>query len=863
MKKFFKKIFHWSNPRRFFTLIFSLLVSILIVTLGSVLYLKDNTRTSIDYSSGAQVTAQAYNSEGQKADNELSVSIAQNLNDRLTSGTGLAGVNISLLGNGVIEATDSRVTNNDQLTLFANTIVNKPTFIVTDTNGVPLFIDGQANTNLTKLDYQNPSEIEWNRYQVPIKASSATTQLANDGTTNIIAEFESPTAATQWTQITLTKMQDTTNKNVVFWFNLEEFVRQVNLSQNQASFASVNYNPYNFAFVNNSPTSTINNATVNNSLKQVEIDASSYLIATKEIANFENSTNLLINASMTATVAKQWAFDINASTVNYSLEKISQQFINALNGADAFNNVKYALIIAFSLVAVFMVLNYGILGVIAMLATALFLFVTMAVFTALNGEWSEASIIGLLVGSAMALSTSIMLFEKIKQQVGTGDTLKKAYKTSASNIFLSLLDYNLIAIIIAAVLFYFGFKVIRTYSLTMILSIIFTLLIAVLVTRMATRLVVDSEYFENKLHLLGIRKKTDKTTNSRFLKKIVSFNYLKNAKWFNLAIVILLIAGAIIFAAIAGVNQDAATPFNRSLDFSSGTNIVIQRDSAMNLVFDQVSANQLVSEIRALNIFDPNEIQSFATNTNGLTYAVVIRTKDLISAENLTALENLVNTNAVSNLILNSSQVTLLEAQTNLTNIAITLGIAFAVVFGYSFIRLRWTFALALILTNVVDIALLIAFFLITRLEINNYFMATVVTIFVYSVTDKITLANRVKTVIYNEFYNVKMDSLTIRNISNTSIKENFKKSLIVTFLLVIIMVVFSAFGNVIDYNAGIGIIISLGISLYTSNFTYMYIWSHFENWRQKGIRRRELNNFWSSGKVEEQVFSGFNDFNA
>ena len=150
-------------------------------------------------------------------------------------------------------------------------------------------------------------------------------------------------------------------------------------------------------------------------LREKTINAKNYLISEAKINKTIDSKNFVISGNFTSSDAKSLASSINYGTANYKLSIVSSNFVDASYGTHAFDKAMIAGIIVFALISIFLIVNYGLLGVISTISIALYTFLTLTIFTVLKGEHSPESIAALILGLGMSVDANIITFWKTQK----------------------------------------------------------------------------------------------------------------------------------------------------------------------------------------------------------------------------------------------------------------------------------------------------------------------------------------------------------------------------------------------------------------------------------------------------------------
>lgn len=479
-------------------------------------------------------------------------------------------------GNGIIEVTRNEQSNNSNNILserkaFEKAIVKKPTLIFTDVEMRPIFTNGLFIENAPQIDYSN---IE--KYAVPIKADSTVVKYAINGLPYVQGNFANNAAVVEWTKAT----QSISNREkiVLMWLNLDEFV---NLARTDFpnEWKKAKENAANFAFVNETPFDAATQKL--NLTKKHTVDASKYLIS---IARMETSTYdnkfFIQSASdgsyLTKVKAKALASNINFGSNDKLQLSIKEQpiVISSKETKYNFNHMWIAGIVIFSLIAIMLMVNYGLLGALSTISMSLFVFLTLLMFTVLRGDYSPASVVGIFGGLAIGLLSPILTLNNFKKDLSKGEKVKKAWRNANSAVFMNLLDTNLIAIISAIIFFFMGTTEMKNFSIITIFSGIFSILVMLLINRMWCSLIIHTDLFENKLNWFGLS--FSKKQNNNFEAKYKKFNFVHLGKILMFIPIALIAIGLLVYSIHAGIGKSIWQGLNNTDIFADKSNINIK-----------------------------------------------------------------------------------------------------------------------------------------------------------------------------------------------------------------------------------------------------------------------------------------------
>ena len=216
-------------------------------------------------------------------------------------------------------------------------------------------------------------------------------------------------------------------------------------------------------------------------------------------------------------------------------------------------------IVALVLLMIFMMATYGVkAGNIANLGLILNLFFTMGILASFQSVLTLPGIAGIVLALGMAVDANVLIFERSKEELRAGKSLKAAVNDGYKNAFSAIFDSNLTSIITGIILAILGSGPIRGFAITLIIGICCSFFTAVF----ATRLVM--EHFVNNGKFNGM---TYTTRFTRHLMENVHFDFIGNRRKSLIVVIATVVVGAILFATLG---------LSRGIDFSGGRNYVVQ-----------------------------------------------------------------------------------------------------------------------------------------------------------------------------------------------------------------------------------------------------------------------------------------------
>jgi len=813
--------------RRLIILGLTLLSAILAVVFGSIFYVSKNSKKSIEYSGGAEYVVKIVvpnDNNGHSAKN-ISTDVADSIYERLNP-DGLANITVETEYSEKITSVRVRysgISTQAEKDRIQKLITTKPHLVFTDSAGRSIF-DSHSRFRLN-TDYKNAV--------TPI-LSGATKAVLENGQWKVQVVLDSDVAAQEFTSATAALAAS--HSPIFTWLDISSFISEMK-----------KYPTYD----NPNPVVAAHDGSKAQSIrKYYPFDASQYLISEASVSRPLSGRVFVIEGNFSHDEAASLARKINYGASNYSLKITSSNFIDASYGTHSFDNAIIAGLVVFSVIALFLIVNYGLLGVLSTISIGLYTFLTLMMFTVMRGEYSPESIAALILGLGMSVDANIITFERLKTEVYSGSTLTKANKTANQRSLTTIFDANITTLIVAFVLFFFGTRNVKGLSVTLIISIFFTLVIMLGFTRLTSTLLVKTGMFDKRKWMLGMKPRVDGYVQ----KSLNKFNYVKHSRWFLIFSLLILVGGIVVFSVMAGIAGSISGGFNLSQEFSGGTIGELQLKETGGKSID---ANQQLAIIKVFTSkgVHPSDIHKIFDADHSKVIGMQIKTNYDIN------LDAIIKDNTINTYNFTHASTSNEVATTLVKNAMIAISIAIGLIIVYTLIRFRWTYSLAAIFALVHDGLILTAIFVIARLQISPIFIAGLLSILGYSINDTIVTFDRIREKMHA--YSGKLDKSKITSIANEAIKDTIKRSLLTSFTTMIAVIVLMSFGNATKFEFNIAMIIGLFFGTYSSIFIASWLWVKLEIFRLKRKEIREKNNFWKTDDIEEEVVIGINDFSA
>ena len=280
------------------------------------------------------------------------------------------------------------------------------------------------------------------------------------------------------------------------------------------------------------------------------------VISSPSVSSQIDSDSCVISGSFTRDSASELADLINAGQIPFSLKQVELRSVGPQLGADAMRTSLIAGAIGIVLVMLFMLIVYRIPGLVASIALCFYMVLEALIFSLVRVNLSLPGIAGIILSIGMAVDANVIIFERVKEELKNGKTVKSAIDSGFKRAFTAILDSNITTLIACAVLFFLGTGTIVGFATTLGIGVIVSMFTALTVTHFLLNRMVDFRIRNPKAY--GLR---DREAGKQ------RFAILKNFKIFGGISALLVVTGLVALILLPfGKNL-----FNLSIDFAGGT----------------------------------------------------------------------------------------------------------------------------------------------------------------------------------------------------------------------------------------------------------------------------------------------------
>ena len=501
---------------------------------------------------------------------------------------------------------------------------------------------------------------------------------------------------------------------------------------------------------------------VNNSNDTIAIYYDGELISVPKVNTVIENGKAQITGSMTYEEADNIASTIRIGGLNVELEELSSEVVGAQLGQEAVSTSLIAGAIGLALVCIFMCWVYLLPGLAASMALLLYTEITLLLLNAFDITLTLPGIAGIILSIGMAVDANVIIFTRIKEEIGLGKTVHSAIKTGFAKALSAIVDGNVTTLIAAAVLYWRGSGTVKGFATTLALGIVLSMFTALFVTKFTLNTLYNLGFQDQKFY--GIRKE----------KKAINFLGKRN--------ICFIISAVMILAGVAGMVMNKSSignAFNYSLDFQGGTSTSVTFNEDMSL--DRISS-EVVPVVESITNSADTQTQKVAG-----TNEVIIKTRTL-SVEERQALDEAL----VENFGVDESKITA-ESISGAVSAEMkrdaVMATAIATVFMLLYIWVRFKdirFAASAVLALVHDVLVVVACYALAKWSVGSTAIACLLTIVGYSINATIVIFDRIRE-------NIKLmgPKASTVDIVNTSITQTFTRSIntsLTTFVMVFVL---------------------------------------------------------------------------
>ncbi|MCD7981448.1 MAG: protein translocase subunit SecD [Clostridiales bacterium] len=498
------------------------------------------------------------------------------------------------------------------------------------------------------------------------------------------------------------------------------------------------------------------------------------------------------------------ATQIRSGALTLELEELQSEVVGAKLGSQALNTSIIAAMIGILIIIIFMLIAYRIPGLAAALALLIYAGILLSILHLYHITLTLPGIAGIILSIGMAVDANVIIFARIREEIGAGKSVDTAIKTGFKKAFSAILDGNVTTLIAAVVLYLRGTGSIRGFAITLALGIIFSMFTALVITRLLLRALYGMGCKDKKLYGEKKQREPINFLGKRFICIGIS--------------VAVIVAG---FIGMGAYKAGSGNVLNFSLEFMGGTSTTVTFDT--DYTIEEID-EEIVPYIEEVTGDSNVQTQKVSDSTD-----VIFKTRTLSLDEREELVSTLEENFGVTEDDISESQNISSTISSEMRQDAIwaviiaTICMLIYIWFRFKDIR----FAGSAVIALVHDVLIVLAFYALSRTSVGTTFIACMLTLVGYSINATIVIFDRIRENMALEAGNRSPD---LKRVVNNSITQTLSRSIntsLTTFIMVF-MIFLLGVSSIREFTGPLMIGVVCGA--YSSVFLTGSIWYMMKN---------------------------------
>ena len=559
--------------------------------------------------------------------------------------------------------------------------------------------------------------------------------------------------------------------------------------------------------------------------KSVAIVLDGYVYSFPTVQSEIAGGNSQITGNFTVEEAKDLANTLKSGKMPAPARIIEESVVGPSLGREAIQAGLWSFVLGFCLILIYMIFYYGwIPGLIADAALLCNVFLLLGILASFSAVLTLPGIAGIVLTMGTAVDANVLIYERIREELRGGKGMRKAIEDGFKGAISAIIDANVTSFLTGAILAIFGTGPIKGFAVTYMIGIISSFLTAVFITRL---LLEDYASKDNAKELSFTTKIMQNFLQNKH------FDFIAARKWAY------CLSGAVVIFAILGLEPHIFGKLNLGIDFSGGRNYVVRFDQSINTqdVRENLENTFKVTlegdETFSLNVITyGNDANQVRISTNYRIHEDNAEADEAIEAllyegckpflgENIT-FDDFRSTESNANVGIMSSQKVGPAIADDITTSAIWAVLAaLVVIFLYILLRFRnFAYSVGALVALAHDTVIVLGLYAILwkimpfSMEIDQAFIAAILTVIGYSINDTVVIFDRVRE--YNKLYPKREKNVNINDALNSTLSRTFSTSMS-TFVVLLAIFIFG--GETIQ-----GFVFALLVGVIVGTYSSLFI---------------------------------------
>ncbi len=485
--------------------------------------------------------------------------------------------------------------------------------------------------------------------------------------------------------------------------------------------------------------------------------------------------------------AKNLALVLQTGALPVNFQQLEQTQVSATLGKDSLNQAKTAALIGLAVVALFLLLFYRFLGLIAVIGLGIYVAFLYGAILLLNVTLTLPGFAGMILTIGVAADSNVVVFERIKEEVRAGKSVRAAIAAGYAKGFHTILDANVVTAITALVLFAVATAGVKGFALMLLIGTVISLITAVAATRAMLGLLAGFRWFDNPAFMGAKGQQRGRFLQIDFMRR----RYL----WFAISAV----------AIVIGMVSLGTRGLNLGIDFKGGTQITFKTPAYTSLT-------KVRAQTAAIGQSDA-VIQGRGSSRGDAYKSFQIRTKSLKPNDQETLSGDLQERLNASSIGIQNVSSSFGRQIARLAILAIIVSLLLIII--YIAVRFDFKFAGPVIVALIHDIAITVGIYSLSGSEVTTATVAAVLTVLGYSIYDTIIIFDRIR----ENIPLMRNTRASFATIANVSLWETIRRSLATTFITLLPVTSLLLFGGATLKTFALALLVGITSGAYSSIF--------------------------------------------
>ena len=509
------------------------------------------------------------------------------------------------------------------------------------------------------------------------------------------------------------------------------------------------------------------------------------------------------NTQLVVNEAQDLANILKAGKLDAPARIVQDQVVGPTLGKDAVNGGILSFSIAFGVIFLLMLIYYNTAGIVANIALILNLLFTIGVLSALHATLTAPGIAGLVLTIGMAVDTNVLIFERIKDELGRGSNLQQAVKLGYARSLPPVLDAHITTLLTAIILAIYGLGPVLGFATTQILGILLSLFCGILVSRLITDFYTTKDrhfkYFTNI---------------SRRILKHASYDFIKYRKYTYVISAIVLVLGI----------SSLFNGFKEGVEFSGGRSYIVKFDKQHRADDIRIALQKVFAESPTVKTYGQNNDRFDITTDylikqegrsadSAVLNTLYIGLKPLLPAD-------LTKSQFASLYIQGSKRVDPTISDDLKSGAKWATFWSLLIISLYIFTRFRdWRYSLGTLVSLLHDVLVTLIVFSFFKnivpfpLEIDQHFIAAILTVIGFSMNDTVVVYDRIRE------YSHTLVGADKKTIINKAINETLSRTIMTSLTVFLTILILFLVGGEVTKGFAFAMLMGVFTGCYSSIF--------------------------------------------